>query len=526
MYSNEDRMKVIRLYIEYDYNARAVIRELGYPSRNRLAIWYKEYQKHGTLDGLSQQNNSKYSKEQRQEAVDYYLKNGKSISRTIKALGYPGKTTLCDWLNEDVAHNKRKWSCKASKSLVRCTQEQKEQAVKDYCTGVHTPTELSKIYGVDPYTIYHWKDKLLGKENKITMSKKSVNSKSNKVADVKVSAKDLLQDKASLEKQVKDLEKDIRRLKLEKDILQEAAKVIKKDQGINLSSLTNREKAIIINALRDRYILKYLLEILNMAKSSYCYQINSMNHDKYVGLRSYVKNVFNEAKGRYGYRRIHSVIKTSGIIVSEKVVRKIMKEEQLIANPVQNKKYNSYRGEISPEVANVIERNFHTDKPNTKWLTDITEFRIPAGKIYLSPIIDCFDGLPVSWTIGTTPDANLVNTMLDEAISILETNEKPIVHSDRGCHYRWPGWIERIEGNGLKRSMSRKGCSPDNSACEGFFGRLKNEMFYGYSWSDVSINQFIEVLDKYIIWYAEKRIKISLGGMSPLDYRRSLGLIV
>lgn len=118
MYSNEDRMKVIRLYIEYDYNARAVIRELGYPSRNRLAIWYKEYQKHGTLDGLSQQNNSKYSKEQRQEAVDYYLKNGKSISRTIKALGYPGKTTLCDWLNEDVAHNKRKWSCKASKSLV------------------------------------------------------------------------------------------------------------------------------------------------------------------------------------------------------------------------------------------------------------------------------------------------------------------------------------------------------------------------------------------------------------------------
>ena len=74
--------------------------------------------------------------------------------------------------------------------------------------------------------------------------------------------------------------------------------------------------------------------------------------------------------------------------------------------------------------------------------------------------------------------------------------------------------------------MSRKGCSPDNAACEGFFGRLKNEMFYGYSWSGVSINQFIEVLDKYIIWYAEKRIKISLGGMSPLDYRRSLGLIV
>lgn len=92
--------------------------------------------------------------------------------------------------------------------------------------------------------------------------------------------------------------------------------------------------------------------------------------------------------------------------------------------------------------------------------------------------------------------------------------------------YRWPGWIERMEKAKLIRSMSKKGCSPDNSACEGFFGRLKNEMFYGFSWTGVSIAQFMEQLDKYIKWYAEKRIKLSLGGKSPLDYRRSLGLVV
>nr|MCR4651880.1 IS3 family transposase [Lachnospiraceae bacterium] len=160
-----------------------------------------------------------------------------------------------------------------------------------------------------------------------------------------------------------------------------------------------------------------------------------------------------------------------------------------------------------------------------KWLTDITEFHIPAGKVYLSPIIDCFDGLPVSWTIGTSPDAELVNTMLDNAVSILNENEHPIVHSDRGCHYRWPGWIERMEKAGLTRSMSKKGCSPDNSACEGFFGRLKNEMFYGRSWQDVTIEEFIAVLDDYIHWYAEKRIKLSLGGLSPIQYRIKLGLI-
>jgi len=105
-------------------------------------------------------------------------------------------------------------------------------------------------------------------------------------------------------------------------------------------------------------------------------------------------------------------------------------------------------------------------------------------------------------------------------------NEKPIVHSDCGCHYRWPGWIERIEKAELIRSMSKKGCSPDNAACEGFFGRLKNEMFYGHSWTGVTTKQFIDILNEYIKWYAEKRIKLSLGGMSPLDYRRSLGFVV
>ena len=201
-----------------------------------------------------------------------------------------------------------------------------------------------------------------------------------------------------------------------------------------------------------------------------------------------------------------------------------MKEDNLQINYPKQKKYNSYKGEISPEVENIINRDFHADSPNSKWLTDITEFRIPAGKIYLSPIIDCFDGLPVSWSIGTSPDADLVNTMLDEAIALLNENDRPILHSDRGCHYRWPGWISRMDKAGLIRSMSKKGCSPDNSACEGFFGRLKNEMFYGHSWVGVSIEEFIQTLDSYIHWYAKKRIKISLGGMSPLDYRKSLGL--
>lgn len=140
-------------------------------------------------------------------------------------------------------------------------------------------------------------------------------------------------------------------------------------------------------------------------------------------------------------------------------------------------------------------------------------------------MIDCFDGMVVSWSIGTSPDAELVNTMLDAAIETVSQNDKkPIVHSDRGGHYRWPGWISRVADAKLTRSMSRKACSPDNAACEGFFGRLKTEMFYPRDWRSTTIAQFVGALDDYIRWYNEKRVKSSLGYLSPIEYRESLGL--
>ena len=128
----------------------------------------------------------------------------------------------------------------------------------------------------------------------------------------------------------------------------------------------------------------------------------------------------------------------------------------------------------------------------------------------------------VSWTIGTSPDAELVNAMLDTAIAGLPEGEHPVVHTDRGSHYRWPGWISRMDQARLTRSMSKKGCTPDNAACEGFFGRLKNEMYYNRTWDGASMQEFIGVVDRYIRWYNQKRIKLSLGGLSPAEYRQSL----
>jgi putative transposase len=204
--------------------------------------------------------------------------------------------------------------------------------------------------------------------------------------------------------------------------------------------------------------------------------------------------------------------------LSEKVVLRLMKQECLVVAKPKRRRYGSYLGEISPAPENLVNRDFTAVAPNEKWLTDFTEFLIPAGKVYLSPIIDCFDGKVISWSIGTRPDAELVNTMLDAAVETVARNSKrPVVHSDRGAHYRWPGWLSRIADAKLIRSRSRKGCSPDNAACEGFFGRLKTELFCPRNWQSTSIEQFILALDSYIRWYNEKRIKISLGALSPIE---------
>ena len=304
---------------------------------------------------------------------------------------------------------------------------------------------------------------------------------------------------------------------------EKAAEILKKEMGNNLKEFSNQEKAMVIIALRDKYPVKRILEVFAMAKSSYCYQQKQIKKEnKIVKIKERIKILFFENHKRYGYRRIHLLLKREGIIISEKIVRSIMKEENLIVRAIRQKKYNSYLGEISPAVPNEVQRDFHADKPNKKWLTDITEFKIGEEKVYLSPIIDCFDGMPITWTVGTSPNAELVNTMLDNAIALLKGNEHPIVHSDRGCHYRWPGWIQRMNEAGLTRSMSKKGCSPDNSACEGFFGRMKNEMFYGEKWDKISVEEFISIINQYMQWYRDKRIKLSLGGLSPMEYRRSL----
>ena len=480
MYSLEERMRAVQLYIQSGCNERTVIRELGYPSHTALRNWYKEYIGKGRLHASSAPK-PHYTEQEKEAAVAYFEANKTSLTQTFRALGYPSRYVLRKWILEmaPTLLVKKAKPCISEKTLVRYSQDQKLAAVEAMLVEGIPDYKVAAQYDVCRATLYNWKRQLLGKDGISAMAKKTaatVNEEVNEESPVQANhgIDDLKAEIASLQAQIQHLQ-------MERDALEKATELLKKAGGINLAQLNNREKAEVIDAMRPVYLLNDLLKLFRISKSSYFYCIHAASHDKYADLREKIHSTFNSVDGRYGYRRVHASLKRSGIVVSEKVIRRLMKEDGLIVYCAKRKKYSSYSGEISPEVGNIVNRNFQADAPNTKWLTDITEFSLPAGKVYLSPIIDCFDGLAVSWSIGTSPSAELVNTMLDDAIQHLNAGEHPIIHSDRGAHYRWPGWIARMNAAGLIRFMSKKSCSPDNSACEGFFERLKNEMFYSRS---------------------------------------------
>ena len=465
-------------------------------------------------------------KEQKERALKEFERLG-SVQAVVTLLGYPSRHTLYDWYRNKIAdiadyHGSLDKEYQIKQKYINAPNHPRNpdanlklDAIKR-CFSLGEGVEyVSRDIGYSRASIYSW----YRKYQKFGVAGLMSSKKQIKRENIDFNTE------PSKQQEISELQEQIKQLQMEVDVLKEALNLLKKDPGINITELKNREKAVIIDAVEDKYSLHQLLKCLCMAKSSYYYQRAVMKQsDKYAEIRIRIKIIFQENRNCYGYRRIHGELKKIGITVSEKIVRRIMKEEHLTVPTKRMKKYSSYKGEITPEVDNIINRDFHAEQPNTKWLTDITEFAIPAGKVYLSPVIDCFDGMVVKWNIGTTPDSILVNKMLEDAIGTLLPSEHPLVHTDRGCHYRWTGWIERMQAAGLTRSMSKKGCSPDNAACEGFFGRLKNEMFYGRSWVGVSMDDFINEINSYIEWYNTKRIKQSLGYMSPAEYRHSLGL--
>ena len=181
------------------------------------------------------------------------------------------------------------------------------------------------------------------------------------------------------------------------------------------------------------------------------------------------------------------------------------------------KKYNSFRGEAGRTAPNLLERDFKTDAPNRKWATDVTEFSLFGTKLYLSPIIDLFNGEVVSYNLSYHPNLNQVTDMLNKAFEKIPDNTNLILHSDQGWQYQHKHYQTMLKDKGIRQSMSRKGNCLDNTCAENFFSLLKTELLYLQEFE--SVEHFISELHAYIDWYNTKRIKLKLDGMSPIEYR-------
>lgn len=261
-----------------------------------------------------------------------------------------------------------------------------------------------------------------------------------------------------------------------------------------------------------------LLEVAGLARSTFYYQLAAMQRpDRQAGVKAKIAEVFADSKNRYGHRRVHAVLHKQGWRVSRKTVWKLMRELGLRCKTRSRKRFTSYRGEIGKIAPNLLGRNFHTAAPGEKWVTDITEFRVGEEKLYLSPVLDLFDRSVLSYGISRSPTVAFAVRPLAEALAILPSGARPIVHSDQGFHYQHRAWQDCLKQVRARQSMSRKGNCLDNAVMENFFGHLKEEMFHHDSYENVA--ELEAALHSYIAWYNTERVSLTLEGMSPIEYR-------
>jgi putative transposase len=336
MYSYEDRLRAVQLYIKLGKRIGLTIRQLGYPTKNALKTWCRDYEQHHGLP-IGYVRPPRYSQAQKERAVEHYLEHGHCIVATIKSLGYPSRSLLSEWL-QDLHPQERARVVGRSQELVPAA---KQAAVIALCMRPASAQAVAEDLGVSRGSMYKWKNQLLGHDASVPMKRQQ---------DAPAST-----DQTELEQQLDTLRRDVRRLQLEKDLLQKANELLKKDLGIDRRHLTNQEKTQLVDALRATYTLTELLCEVDLPRSSYFYHRRRLQvPDKYAEVRQAMTDIFERNYRCYGYRRIHACLGDQSVNISEKVVRRLMKQQRLVAATSKRRRYGSYMGEISPAPDNLL----------------------------------------------------------------------------------------------------------------------------------------------------------------------------
>lgn len=272
-----------------------------------------------------------------------------------------------------------------------------------------------------------------------------------------------------------------------------------------------------MHELRHLYPVVSLLQVVDLPKSNFYYWDKVRQFpEKHKAVKEDIRQIFNHHGGLYGYRRVAEVLRQQGASLHQNTVQALMRVLGL-KSLQRVKKYQSFKGAVGTAAPNLMDRQFTATEPNQKWVTDVTEFKVKNQKLYLSPILDLYNDEIVCYAMSERPVLSMVEDMTKKALATLQSGENPMLHSDQGWHYRMPAYRKLLADRGLVQSMSRKGNCHDNAAMESFFGVLKSEFFHLNSFA--TVDELKVGLARYIRYYNHDRIKLGLGGLSPVQYK-------
>jgi len=261
---------------------------------------------------------------------------------------------------------------------------------------------------------------------------------------------------------------------------------------------------------------------MQLAKSTYYYEISRENRvaKRNEELVKEIEEIFEHHKGRYGVRRVYQELLNRGYKVNHKRVQRIMHNLGLFGKRPKAK-YHSYQGTVGLVADNIINRDFSTTAPLQKWTTDVSQFNFAWGKCYISPILDMNTNEIISYDLSLNPNLSQIQRMLNNAFKKFPSLTGLIFHSDQGWQYQHMYFRTALKEHGIIQSMSRKGNCYDNCVMETFFGRLKNELYYGYESNYDSFESFANAVNEYIHYYNHERIQAKTKWMSPVKYRET-----
>ena len=290
-----------------------------------------------------------------------------------------------------------------------------------------------------------------------------------------------------------------------------------------MRSATQGEKAAIVQELhKEGHKLNDLLGVIGLSRSTYYYELCRTDKvkERNAELSSEISTIFNENRKRYGVRRVHHELLSRGFQVNHKRVQRIMNQLALFGKRPKEK-YHSYKGDVGKVADNIINRDFSTEKPLQKWTTDVSQFNLPWGKCYISPILDMNTNEIISYNLSTSPNMEQIRDMLNKAFERFPSVQGLVMHSDQGWQYQHAFYRGELQKHGIIQSMSRKGNCYDNCMMETFFGRLKNEMFYGFEKNYHSFEAFSKAIAEYIDYYNNSRIQAKTKWMPPSKFREA-----